>query len=496
MECSDADGDDRQVILIFCSSDGKSVLVHRETSTSAIFPSILLGEDHPLEDCDELSRAVATQLGVGCEFYSMYSESIWEFYHCGGDWMWLQEAVIVEVLNVSFTPPGSLRWENCKSVSKDELAELALLPNAPSSSEPTESGEVVRRVRTLNEVFKRFCGQSNSKNVRMPWKSLGWHKGVTKWIEDVLESSGAKLKQAPVVVCAQERSIVMKARVSDRSVFFKAHKPYEEKSRWPCEATLTEFLFRRFPDFCTPRVLAVNREMNWMLTEEFGEGVEDNLGEDCARPADYGKILETLYKIHSACVGMDEELCSMTCKRQGLEFTREKFLEALNNKDFQQLLDEEMLSDVNANKSTILSKIDAVKHVGIPDTLCHGDPWWPNIAHPIMGEDSYTFFDWEYAAISHPFVDAYKALEHSSLSAEEIQAEGLRYVKRWNKYGSCEDLEDLWSRIPFVMLIIDFVDQYMEDKVERDPIELQRLVKGIVEEVGSVERECRLGNSE
>ena len=480
---SDSDGscDDKrhQVLILFLN--GEKVLLRKNCYGTSALPLVLCEESHPLEDGDEFNVFAAERLGLGFRFHFLRAESVYEYHHCGGDWEWLQDVALAEVLDVSCEAPPGYRWEEAHAVGKQEFEELSLPSELPASCEADESGLQIRSVQPIGDVVRKYCDMEQVCNAKAPWRRPGWYKEAEQWIKAALQSHNISMTGHPVLVCNQDRNIVMKVSGDCKNAYFKQHEQIPEDSRWPSETTLTEYLSKKFPNFCIPKVLRADRTENRLLMEEVAV-VNDNGDE--ARLPDYEEILRTLFELHSSCISIKGELVDASCKYQGLHVLQELFLRALESKEVLDAPDQKTVSCIRNKVPAIMARVEAIANIGLPDTLCHGDMSWPNVAFPSEEGGHYLFFDWECAKISHPFFDVYRIFDYSRLSLAERESMSASYLRRWTVYGHpYEELEAAWASFEIVLMLLDLVNQVWPDKTEPDARVLGCILLRIAAEV-------------
>ena len=118
-------------------------------------------------------------------------------------------------------------------------------------------------------------------------------------------------------------------------------------------------------------------------------------------------------------------------------------------------------------ESAVVRILEATEELGVPDTLCHGDFWWPNIAWPSYEGGSFTFFDWEVAQVSHPFFDAHWALEKSSLSETGREQVKQKYLSYWTDFALLSRLASIWKLVPLLKLMKEIAEHYVSKDQHR-----------------------------
>ena len=149
------------------------------------------------------------------------------------------------------SPPSTLahglRWVQ---VSEAE-------PQLPSSSENEVPGP--------GHITEGVVPRPDSAS-RVPWeRGEEWSEEALGWIRRTVSRLGLVSAGPPRQLQVWSISTVYKVPTNSGPLFFKASPDF-----FPAEAAITEDLSRRHPRN-TPRVLAADRERNWLLMADLGE---------------------------------------------------------------------------------------------------------------------------------------------------------------------------------------------------------------------------------
>ena len=263
-----------------------------------------------------------------------------------------------------------------------------------------------------------------------PWYRTGWFTEAAGWVSDVLAGRGVA-QIAPVEQCrSSQRSAVLRAATAEGLVYLKA-----VPGMFGYEPSLTLALSERFPDLL-PRVVAIDRERSWMLTESCGAS-DLSAYEDVEV---WFSALERYAHLQIELTGETDWLRRLGCPDWGLERLPGAMDRLLTDTvalglDKPWGLSEAEIERLRARVPEVKSACDALAAYSVPHSLEHGDfGYWQ-----VMVEDGRSrFIDWSDASISHPFFSLWFMLGELQYGAPSMVGHwaALRdaYLRPWTRF--------------------------------------------------------------
>jgi hypothetical protein len=204
----------------------------------------------------------------------------------------------------------------------------------------------------------------------VPWSQAGWFERVTKWINDSVEKSGAKVSGLPVQIRVWALSCVFRVDTNKGTLYFKALPDF-----FGHEPILAKYLDEHFPKY-TVDVVAIEPNEHWMLMKEYA-------GSEPETYDDWFKILKAMKEIQSLCTKSFDAFLALDCSDRRLTV-----LPSLLEPVMDDLKKPEMLPFYGVNQEEakelgrrirLLPDLCAqLAAFGIEETIVHGDLWGPN----------------------------------------------------------------------------------------------------------------------
>ncbi|MDJ0635663.1 MAG: aminoglycoside phosphotransferase family protein [Xenococcaceae cyanobacterium MO_188.B29] len=312
----------------------------------------------------------------------------------------------------------------------------------------------------VNEIKR----EKNSK-VRSPWAEIGWFSEVATWINLQLNflELGAIISLEQII--NWELSCLLKAKTRIGNIYFKA-----SSAAFQDEPSKTNLLTQLYPTHL-PNLLAINTDKRWMLMEEF-------TGDLLAEITDIDSWQQALRSFaHMQIKAVDEvnKLLDLGFPDARLDRLIPQIESLLTNTRVLLLKQERGLSETDLE--TLRSLIPQLKVMcdelaacGIPQTLVHGDFHGHNV---VSSSEGYIYFDWSYAAISHPFFDFVYLLQVEEKQLPDVaDVQGrLRdaYLEPWTVYLPMQQLIEIFNKAqPLTFLYRAIIDSQVVENMEEE----------------------------
>lgn len=480
-----------QYFLLFPNKSNDRVLVHEQGLTTSLagpnkavthsqLPCVFWDEDEdsPTQGHTPLTKKIEEKLMLSrTEYFLLYHEPLLaEHDVVSEDDIWIKGLLVFDNLNMSADAPRGYAWASREALEKHPLQEL------PKQGWK-ESDRPLKRLNFLPALVEQFFTESSAGMREAAWEKRGWYNAASSWIFDKLKDTEFTATSLPGRVSGCSESIVMSVEtVSGRKVFFKAQKSWESWRMYPSEALITSYLSELFPRSFIPRALSIDIQREWMLTAQFGKDLDEQDNEPCA--IYYTPIMGAISMFQKECSKRIEELYSASCRYKGVTFIRTTFFRAIHDPEICDIIGSHKVTALDAEKQRIQQIFQSIEELNMPDTLCHGDLWWPNIALPPAGNEFFTFFDWETASVSHPFVDAYRVLQGSRLDNSKLVTAKENYLACWKGYATMDALRKAWTVMPLINSMLKIAELYFA-KHSRRSNNLKTYVKCLLRDLKS-----------
>lgn len=231
-----------------------------------------------------------------------------------------------------------------------------------------------------------------------PWEEPAWQKEAGRWIDDQLEDRGL-IRHGPVDQFHIEAwSTVMRISTDRGGYFFKAGAPSQHM-----EPALLEILVGCRPDD-SPSLLAIDTDRGWAITADGGPTLRRVLGTTDPRP-DFMRLLPQYARYQIDTMRHVGEMMAIGCPDLRLETLPQRFEEVVADEAMLLIESEEVLTRADhrhllAMRPDVEELCDEVAQSAIPAAIDHSDLHTANV---FADGESYTFFDWGDACVSHPF---------------------------------------------------------------------------------------------
>ncbi|MFE3638678.1 phosphotransferase [Streptomyces sp. NPDC059168] len=231
-----------------------------------------------------------------------------------------------------------------------------------------------------------------------PWEQESWRSAALGWLTDGLTAHGLRVSGG-LRVRLRPWSVLVRVPVTGRTpaagretVWFKANPPASA-----FEGTLTAALARRVPRYVLAP-LATDAGRGWSLLPDGGALFRDVLEREPVGPEVWEDLLRQYASVQCALVPLAPQL-----ERLGVPNAR--------TTELPRVFDELLVSSP-ALRADDRARLDRLRPrladwcaelatLGVPDSLDHVDLHDGQLFNPEPGR--FTFFDWGYAAVSHPF---------------------------------------------------------------------------------------------
>jgi hypothetical protein len=279
-----------------------------------------------------------------------------------------------------------------------------------------------------------------------PWTDPTWLDEIRDWILSETQRLGQSVSGPIEQIHERPWSVVYRVPISDRVLIFKASADILSH-----EAGLTQALARLCPSDL-PAVLSSNPERGWVLMEDGGAILRAILRAD-RDVGNWEKLLPQYARLQIAIAAHLDELKMLGIPDRSLARLPALYEELLG--DEANLLvgklgglssaEHHRLIDHCARVAMLCEQLQAAP---IPVSIHHGDLHDGNIFH---SEQSYRFFDWGDASISHPFFSLRTVSVSLEITLEWEQNSpafnSLRdvYLEAWGEFGSADELLDAFK---------------------------------------------------
>ena len=183
-------------------------------------------------------------------------------------------------------------------------------------------------------------------------------------------------------------------------------------------------------------VVCVSRELGSFVSKEFEHAYIRDEDDKSLLPAS----LKALGEVQRESLRHREKLIRAGCVSLGVR-------ELITEIDFwmdDELLRKEMrylMSTAVKFAPVVKARLMKLQDFNVPLTLTHGDFSKRNVGFKkgAAGEEKMILFDWQFAAVSHPFFDFHEI--HEKVTVEERRA----YLRMWSDFESLERCEQLYE---------------------------------------------------
>jgi hypothetical protein len=307
--------------------------------------------------------------------------------------------------------PSDAHWQPLEKVLRSMEAHLALRDGLIQWQSEKMSGLIPER--------------------RAPWALPGWHARAEKWIADRVADLGRGTIYAIQPVKSWSISCVLKVFTESGNLYFKAPR---DLPLFVNEGVLLENLANLYPDR-VPKPVAVQPEERWMLLDDFGDISENELPleEDVRLMQDFASLqIDSSRKI--------ESLLAAGCKDRRLNVLLSQIEPLLNDGLVLSKLDPEDRAKLQQAAPRLRELIVQLFSLDIPCAILHGDLHGGNV---IRHGNTFLYFDWTDAAISHPFFDMIHIFHQEDVERKTALQES--YLALWEEHYSKAHVRRAWQ---------------------------------------------------
>jgi phosphotransferase family enzyme len=291
----------------------------------------------------------------------------------------------------------------------------------------------------LRDGLKQWHTERESNFIperRAPWALPGWHAQVEHWIADQITYLGRGPIHDIQPVKSWSISCVLKIFTKDGILYFKVAR---DLPLFVNEGMLLAGLADLYPGR-VPRPLAVHPERGWMLLDDFGAVPDDNLP-----LAEQTRLMQDFARLQIDSVQKVGILLAAGCKDRGLDVLLSQIDPLLNDEIALAPLNIEERERLRQGGPRLRTLLTEVFFLPIPYTILHGDLHAGNV---IPQGDSFLYFDWTDAAVSHPFFDMIHIFREED-KAQKITLQEA-YLSVWEAHYSKADVRRAWELVSLI----------------------------------------------
>jgi len=286
----------------------------------------------------------------------------------------------------------------------------------------------------LQEGLLRWQSERNTGVIperRAPWALRGWYAGVDAWVENQVSRLGRGAIQNIEPIKSWSISCVLKVITESGILYFKATR---DLPLFVNEGVTLTNLAKLYPRR-VPRPVALAPENGWMLLDDFGGAPDDDapLDNQVRLMQDYARLqIDSSQKIKA--------LLTAGCIDRRLDILLSQIEPLLADELSLSLLNFDEREQVKQLAPRLRELLVELTSLPIPSTIIHGDLHAGNV---IISDDSFLYFDWTDAAVSHPFFD----MIHIFTEADETKKSSLQaaYLEIWEQSFSKSDVWRAWQ---------------------------------------------------
>lgn len=291
------------------------------------------------------------------------------------------------------------------------------------------------------------CGEDGKISPDGPFARLGWFQPLRDWVEGVIEPLGFHLNGGFRQLNSSPSFSLIRFETDGPALWFKAVGEPNQR-----EFPITQALAKRFPDY-VPKIIAVRPEWNGWLARE-AEGI--SLGET-GEPALWARAAAGLAELEIASIGHEKEILSAGA--HDLSFARLSGLVLPFSETAATLMDQQSnippavltRAELARMRQVVRESLDALRDLGVPDTLGHLDL---NPANILVSPKACIFLDWAEAFVGQPFLSLQYLAEHlrraaggnAAMEREIVEA----YTAAWRRVLSPDAISQALAVAPLL----------------------------------------------
>lgn len=266
---------------------------------------------------------------------------------------------------------------------------------------------------------------------RQCWDSSTWLTEVSAWLYTKLNQLNAQPIGPLQQVSGWALGQILKQTTNKGDFYFKATAFLPTFSN---EAQLCQLLSSLFPQ-TTPEVIAIDANKQWMLTANFGATLPENTPLSV-----WSKVFSQYSKMQIASIPHTDNLKKNGCLHRPIVQLPEQLEHIFNILSTTEILTDEIFNAATPIIQAVRESIVKISKYSIPETLVHGDLHIENVA---AKDNSFVFFDWSDACVSHPFIDG--TYIYRMPDTQEKQHIIETYLSQWNTYLAFDALMVAWN---------------------------------------------------
>ncbi|AXQ97361.1 MULTISPECIES: phosphotransferase [Pseudoalteromonas] len=259
----------------------------------------------------------------------------------------------------------------------------------------------------------------------------GWKLDAKYWIENTLKQLNYKKVDEPIIVEDWFLGDVWRIPTEKGNVYFKATASLPLFSN---EAGVCDFLAHIFKGK-VPEVLAIDKGRRWQLTSDFGEPLDEDVDLTV-----WNDAYQVWGEIQSLSVEHVDKLRQSGCQSRSIENLSTQLIWHFNQPEIAAILTDRNIVFDNNFLSNLEIAIHKLKEYSLPDCLVHGDLHESNMARTA---ESYLFFDWSDACVTHPFMDGNFIYQFSETNLKQKLIKN--YLSNWRHYLPELELQRAWQ---------------------------------------------------
>jgi hypothetical protein len=266
---------------------------------------------------------------------------------------------------------------------------------------------------------------------RAPWAFPGWHAKVENWIANQVARLGRGIIHNIAPVKSWSISCVSKVHTESGILYFKMAR---DLPLFVNEGVVLTHLAKLYPDR-VPLPVALEAEQGWFLLDDLG-----NKPDGDASLEEQARLMQDFARVQIDSSQNIEALLVAGCKDRRLETLLSQIEPLLNDELALSLLNPDEREKIKRNAPHLRELLVELISLPIPVALLHGDLHAGNV---IPRGDSFLYFDWTDAAVSHPFFD----MIHIFMKEDETQKTALQeaYLLVWEASFSRADVRRAWQ---------------------------------------------------
>lgn len=268
--------------------------------------------------------------------------------------------------------------------------------------------------------------------LREPWARPGWFEQASTWTASELARLGYTLTAPVEQVKSWGISATLRAHTTAGMVYFKVAS---SRPLFVHEPRLMRRLAELYPGHI-PTPLSIDEARRWMLLADFGPVV----GWDA--PVEVQEEMLRVYGVlQRDTVSRIDDLRAVGCLDRGLDRLAAQVDPLLADTDtLARQLDAPEIERLRDLAPRLKAMCAELASYAVPHALVHGDLHLGNVARPA---DSYLFFDWTDACITHPFFDTISIFQ-SETPGVEARLRDV-YLSLWTDYEPMDRLHAAWG---------------------------------------------------